>query len=57
MLGLGQGSFVESTRLSAVIGFCKNRLAGYKYPKKIFFIGQLSRNAMRKPEKNGSVEK
>ena len=35
-----------------LIAFCRERLAGYKCPGKVFFIDQLPRNAMGKVQKH-----
>ncbi len=40
-----------------IVRFCKDRLAGYKCPKQVFFIDQLPRNAMGKLQKNVLTEK
>ena len=40
-----------------IVRFCKDRLAGYKCPKEVFFIDQLPRNAMGKLQKNVLAEK
>lgn len=40
-----------------LIGFCRERLAGYKCPKQVFLLGALPRNAMGKLQKNVLVER
>ncbi|MGD8763908.1 MAG: AMP-binding protein [Desulfobacteraceae bacterium] len=40
-----------------IIEFCKETLAGYKCPKKVYFCRQLPRNAMGKIQKNLLVER
>jgi malonyl-CoA/methylmalonyl-CoA synthetase len=37
---------------SDIIGALKPRLAGYKIPKRVVFVGELPRNAMGKVRKN-----
>ena len=37
---------------SQVIAVCKERLANYKVPKRVFFMDELPRNAMGKVQKN-----
>lgn len=40
------------TTPAALIGYCRERLAGYKCPKKVFVMDSLPRNAMGKLQKN-----
>ena len=35
-----------------MIAVCKERLANYKVPKRVFFVDELPRNAMGKVQKN-----
>jgi malonyl-CoA/methylmalonyl-CoA synthetase len=35
-----------------VIAVCKEQLANYKVPKRVFFMDELPRNAMGKVQKN-----
>ena len=35
-----------------MIAVCKERLANYKVPKRVFFMDELPRNAMGKVQKN-----
>jgi malonyl-CoA/methylmalonyl-CoA synthetase len=35
-----------------VVAACKERLANYKVPKRVFFVDDLPRNAMGKVQKN-----
>ena len=37
---------------AGVIAVCKERLANYKVPKRVFFMDELPRNAMGKVQKN-----
>jgi malonyl-CoA/methylmalonyl-CoA synthetase len=47
----------RDTSSGEIVRFCKDRLAGYKCPKQVFFIDQLPRNAMGKLQKNVLAEK
>jgi len=42
----------RSLSQEAVIAYCKTRLAGYKCPKRVFFLESLPRNALGKLQKN-----
>jgi len=53
VVSLTQAAGVSTEEL---IGFCKERLAGYKCPKQIFVTNALPRNAMGKLQKNVLVK-
>ena len=47
----------ESCRVTAeeIVGFCKERLAGFKYPRQIYFLAQLPKGSTGKVLKNELV--
>ncbi len=47
-----RGQNISNISSDEIIQFCKDRVAGYKCPKEIFFVDQLPRNAMGKLQKN-----
>ena len=46
---VSDGSIVNEEK---IISICKDRLANFKVPKRIYFIEDLPRNAMGKIQKN-----
>ncbi|MEW6349206.1 MAG: AMP-binding protein [Thermodesulfobacteriota bacterium] len=46
----------EAASAEQLIGYCRERLAGYKCPKQVFVVDALPRNAMGKLQKNVLVK-